>query len=75
MYADFPEAVTILDASDPGALTDQSERSLVAFRRELQTILDDTDAPDPNNVALLSALAQLYFDATVVLIARPIEDR
>ena len=75
VYPDFPEADTILDASDPGALTDQSERSLVAFRRELQTILDDTDAPDPNNVALLSALAQLYFDATVVLIARPIEDR
>ena len=42
----------------------------MALRRELQRMLDHTDAPE-RIVALLSTLAQLYFDAMVVLIARP----
>ena len=80
MYPDFPEPNAILDASVPTveqvstALTDPSEQWLTAFHRELRTLLDETDTPE-RDVALLSALAQLYCDATVVLITQQIKDR
>ena len=77
VYPDFPEADAILDTSaragEQGSTVfpDFSERLSMAFRRELERMLDYTDAPGERVVALLSMLAQIYLDATVVLITHP----
>lgn len=77
-YPDFPEPDAILDAQVPAmeqvtpGLPVPVERWSTVFRGELQTLLSETGTPE-RNAALLSALAQLHCDATVILIARPNE--
>ena len=79
-YPDFPEPDVILNVPVPTgeqgstAMTDPAERASAALRRELQALQDETDAPE-RNVALLSALAQFYCDATLILVSRPDETR
>ena len=74
VYPDFPDSDAILDTPTSARKRvfsespDLSEQSSMAFRRELQRMLDNTDATD-RIMALLSTLAQLYFDSIVVLIA------
>ncbi len=75
-YPNFPETEDILNA--PAQIDDRSsavstdlfERAHLQFQRELRTAIERTETP-ARNVSLLSVLARLYCDTTVLLVARP----
>ena len=79
-YPNFPETEDILnapahiDGRSSALSTDQFERAIVQFQRELRRIIERPET-SARNVSLLTVLARLYCDTTALLVTHPNDDR
>ena len=78
LYPVFPDPNDILntlarvDDIRTAMPTDALEQAHVQFRRELESVLERSETPE-HNITLLSVLARLYCDATVLLVGPLVE--
>ena len=79
-YSDFPDADGLMDSLDPiredGSIRPTTELSslLTDFLRILQETSENNDRI-PENVNLLTKLAHLYFDATLILMTVKVKEQ